>query len=129
MATEFLCWYGEVSVSEEFEPLDYTEEQRTQKNAALQENIKSRTTWLRLFFILVFVAIYGVSRIIIGTVIISQFFFVLITGQRNDRLNGLGQGLATYTYHIVLYLTFNTEVRPYPFEMDWPNGPPEKSGS
>jgi|TARA_B100001750_G_scaffold69203_1_gene55241 hypothetical protein len=115
-------------VSDEFEPLDHTEDQRTQKNAALQENLKSRTTWLRLFFILVFVALYSISRIVIGAVIISQFVFVLITGQKNERLNGLGQGLATYTYHIVLYLTFNTEVRPYPFEMDWPNGPPGEGG-
>ena len=115
-------------VSDEFESLDQTEGQHTQKNTTLQDNLKSRTIWLRLFFVLAFIAVYSISRIIIAAVIISQFFFVLITGQKNERLNGLGQGLATYTYHIILYLTFNTEVRPYPFEMDWPNGPPGEGG-
>ncbi len=114
-------------MNDEFEPLDYTDLHGTQKNTTLQENLKSRTIWLRLFFIFVFIAIYSVSRIIISAVIISQFFFVLIAGKRNERLNELGQGLATYTYHIILYLTFNTEVRPYPFEMDWQSSLPEES--
>ena len=115
-------------MSDEFESLDHIEGQHAQKNATLQDNLRSRTTWLRLFFILVFIAIYSISRIVIAAVIISQFFFVLVAGQKNERLNGLGRGLAAYTYHIILYLTFNTEVRPYPFEMDWPNGPPGESG-
>jgi hypothetical protein len=36
----------------------------------------------------------------------------------------LGQALATYTYQIIRYLTFNTEERPFPFDSDWPAGPP-----
>ncbi|MGB5259977.1 MAG: DUF4389 domain-containing protein [Gammaproteobacteria bacterium] len=32
--------------------------------------------------------------------------------------------MATYTYQIINYLTFNTEDRPFPFDLDWPAGPP-----
>jgi hypothetical protein len=49
---------------------------------------------------------------------------VLFTGQKNQPLLGLGQSLATYTYQIVLYLTFASEVRPFPFDADWPPGAP-----
>ena len=43
--------------------------------------------------------------------------------QIHHDLAGFGQSLATYTYQIVMYLTFNTEEQPFPFA-DWPSGPP-----
>jgi len=87
-------------------------------------NIKSHSTWLRLFFMLVVVLLYGVSRIVTGAVIVLQFFWMLFTGGTSKQLQDLGQGLATYTYQIILYLTFNSEQRPFPFDADWPAGPP-----
>jgi hypothetical protein len=85
-----------------------------------EEHIKSRTTWLRLLFMIIFVFLWGVSRIVVGAVVVLQFFWVLFTGETNDRLKGLGQSLATYTYQIIRYLTYNTESRPFPFDDDWP---------
>ena len=90
----------------------------------LKEHVKARTTWLRLFFMLVLVVLYGISRIVVGAVVALQFFWVLFTGKTNQRLEQLGQALATYTYQIVRYLTFNSEMRPFPFDLDWPTGPP-----
>ena len=87
-------------------------------------NIKSRSTWLRLFFMLVVFLLYGVSRIVMGAVVVLQFFWLLFTGGTNKKLQHLGQTLATYTYQIILYLTFNSEKRPFPFDTDWPAGPP-----
>jgi hypothetical protein len=87
-------------------------------------NIKSHSTWLRLFFMVVVVLLYGVSRIVTGAVIVLQFFWVLFTGGINKQLQDLGQALATYTYQIILYLTFNSDQRPFPFDSDWPVGPP-----
>lgn len=85
---------------------------------------KSRSTWLRLFFMLVMVVLYSLSRVVVGAVVVLQFFWVLLTGETNKRLEKLGQALATYTYQIILYLTFNTEERPFPFDADWPTGRP-----
>ena len=90
----------------------------------LGDNVKSRSTWLRLFFMFVVAFLYGISRVVIGAVILVQFFWVLFTGNTNRRLDALGQSLATYTYQIVRYLTFVTEERPFPFDADWPAGPP-----
>jgi hypothetical protein len=97
---------------------------RSESIKSFTSNIKSRSTWLRLFFMLVIVILYGVSRIITGAVVALQFFWLLFTGVANERLQQLGQALATYTYQIILYLTLNTEQRPFPFDSDWPAGPP-----
>lgn len=83
-------------------------------------NIKSKPIWLRLFFMFVVSLLYSVSRIIVAAVVVAQFFWVLLTGEVNEKLKVLGKSLSTYTYEIILYLTFNTDVRPFPFDADWP---------
>jgi hypothetical protein len=93
--------------------------------APFEENVKARSTWLRLFFMLVVALLYGVSRFVVAVVVLLQFFWVLFTGASNENLQRLGQALATYTYQIVLFLTFTTEERPFPFDADWPTGPPK----
>lgn len=91
---------------------------------SFKRHVRYRNTWRRLFFMLVVVLLYGVSRVVVGAVVVLQFFWLLFTGETNRRLQRLGQALATYTYQIILYLTFNTERRPFPFDADWPTGPP-----
>jgi hypothetical protein len=95
-----------------------------EENRSVMRNVKSRATWLRLFYMVVIALLYGVSRIVMGAVVVLQFFWLLFTGGTNTRLRELGQALATYTYQIILYLTFNSEQRPFPFDADWPAGPP-----
>ncbi len=90
----------------------------------VKENLKTRSTWLRLFFMFVVILMYSVSRVVVGVVVLLQFFSVLFTAETNKPLVIFGQSLATYTYQIVRYLTFNTEQRPFPFDLDWPDGPP-----
>jgi hypothetical protein len=93
-------------------------------NRPIGEHLKSPNTWMRLLFMIVMGLLYGISRLVVSAVIVIQFFHVLFTGQKNQPLLGLGQSLATYTYQIVLYLTFASEVRPFPFDADWPPGAP-----
>jgi hypothetical protein len=90
----------------------------------LEDNVKSRSTWLRLFFMIVVSLLYGVSRLVVGMVVVLQFFWVLFTGNTNPSLDSFAQSLATYTYQIIRYLTFVSDERPFPFDADWPVGPP-----
>jgi hypothetical protein len=101
---------------------DSTEGQPQSK--VVKENLKRGSTWLRLFFMFVVVILYSVSRVVVSVVVLLQFFWVLLTGETNKPLENFGQSLATYTYQIISYLTFNTEERPFPFDLDWPAGPP-----
>jgi hypothetical protein len=63
---------------------------------------------------------YAVARLVVGVVVLLQFLHVLFTGETNPRLKDLGLSLARYVYQVVEYLTFNTEVRPFPFDEEWP---------
>ncbi len=91
------------------------------EESSLAKNLKSKSIWMRLLFMLVITFFYSISRIVVGAVIVVQFFWVLFTGNTNQKLQILGKSLATYTNQIILYLTFNTEERPFPFDMDWPS--------
>ena len=93
-------------------------------NGSLENNLKSRSTWMRLLFMLVFVVFYAVSRLVVIVVVIAQFLTVLITGKTNQQLKDFGQALSTYTYQMLRYLTFNTERRPFPFDAEWPSEHP-----
>jgi hypothetical protein len=95
-----------------------------QQPLSVKEHLKQRSTWLRLFFMLVVVLLYSVSRIVVSVVVLLQFCWVLFSGETNRKLEEFGQSLATYTYQIIRYLTFNTEERPFPFDLEWPYGPP-----
>jgi len=85
----------------------------------LKGNLKDSSAWLRLVFMLLFSIIYSVAEVVLVMVVVFQFFFVLLSGGRNDKVLSLGSQLSTFIYQIVRYLTYNSDIRPYPFS-DWP---------
>jgi hypothetical protein len=91
----------------------------------LKSNLTSNTTWKRGLHMLLFALLYGVAEVVLAAVVIFQFGSQLITGRANRRLLNLGQQLATYLYQIILFLTYKSEQKPYPFEA-WPKGAPSK---
>ena len=95
-----------------------------EQSKSLKSNVKSRSTWLRLFFVLVVVILYWVCATVVGAVVALQCFWLLFTGETNEKLRRLGQNLATYIYQAIRYLTFATEERPFPFDAEFPTEPP-----
>ena len=87
----------------------------------LEKNVKMRSTWLRLFFMIIFALLYGLSRLVTAAVVAIQFFHVLFTGETNEQLKTFGHSLAIYSYEVVEYLTFNTDTKPFPLEAAWPD--------
>ena len=90
------------------------------QESRLADNLKSRSTWLRLLFMILFIVLWCISRLVVSVVLVLQFLFLLFTGERNSRLAAFGQSLATYSYQLVAYLTLVTEDQPFPFS-DWPD--------
>ncbi|MEE9494640.1 MAG: DUF4389 domain-containing protein [Gammaproteobacteria bacterium] len=86
-----------------------------------KQNLQPRATWHRLFFMLVTIMLYSISRAVVSLVVVIQFFWVLFNGETHKSLLQLGGSLAIYTYQIIRYLSFNTEARPFPFDLDWPS--------
>jgi hypothetical protein len=111
-------------MSDDMPPSGNGSEGKQQYPESLKEHMKTRSTWLRLFFMFVMVLLYSVSRVVVSVVVLVQFCWVLFTAETNKPLEKFGQSLASYTYQIIRYLTFNTEKRPFPFDLDWPVGPP-----
>ena len=87
----------------------------------LKKHIREPKTWLRGFYILLFLVFYSVAKIVIFAIIIFQFILTVLTGKTNERLVQLGLSLSTYSYQILTFLTFNSDYHPYPFGA-WPSG-------
>jgi hypothetical protein len=96
------------------------DDSRNGEKSDLERNVKSRSTWLRLLFMIVFALLYALSRVVTAAVVVVQFFHVLLTGDTNEQLKSFGHSLAIYSYQVVEYLTFNSETRPYPLDASWP---------
>ncbi len=105
-------------------PPDATAEE-SQSSSTLETNVKQKSTWLRLFFMFVFTLLYGLSRVVIGAVVVIQFFYVLLTGETKEELKTFGHSLAIYSYEIIEYLTFNTNDKPFPLDGAWPASMPK----
>lgn len=110
------------------QPMDHAPPEETtggdKETSELEKNVKQKSTWVRLFFMIVLAFLYGVSRLVIGVVVVIQFFYVLLTGETKAQLKTFGHSLAIYSYEIIDYLTFNTDAKPFPFEGDWPTSLP-----
>jgi hypothetical protein len=88
-----------------------------------KKNVSSPPTWTRGLFILLFALIYGIAEMVVTAVVAFQFCYTLITGRNNRQIRDFGQDLSTFIYQIMLFLTYNSEDKPYPFG-PWPDQPP-----
>lgn len=90
----------------------------------LKENVTARSTWTRGAFTLLFVIIYYFAFFLVLGIVLFQFVLTLLTGKNNDQLLRFGQSLAAFIQQALLYITYNSEEKPFPF------GPwPEERGS
>lgn len=92
----------------------------------VKDNLKSQSTWIRGLYMLLYIVFSRIAELVLGVVILFQFLLKLFTGETNERLLKLGQGLSTYVYQIFQFLSFNTEYHPYPFGA-WPKGEPKSA--
>ena len=107
-------------MSNENPPADHVISDNNDSGIPIEENIKSRSTWLRLLFMVVFYVLATVTSAVLSVVVVLGFFWVLFTGEKNSQLQQAGQVIAAYLYEIVRYLTFNSEDKPFPFGNDLP---------
>ncbi|MCF6338801.1 MAG: DUF4389 domain-containing protein [Gammaproteobacteria bacterium] len=86
----------------------------------LRQNMTASETWVRGLFMLLFVFLLLVARVVTGAVVVIQFLFTVFTGQCNDNLREFGASLAMYVYQALLFVTYNSESKPFPFA-PWPS--------
>ncbi|MBE7526149.1 MAG: DUF4389 domain-containing protein [Nitrosomonas sp.] len=96
----------------------------------VKQRLQSTETWKQAFLMFLFIFVQGWVKFLIVLLAMFQFGSTILAGQVNSRVLKLGRQLAMYDYQINLFLTFNSEDRPFPFS-SWPAetrnpGPAEK---
>jgi len=90
-------------------------------NEEIKQGLQKKEIWQRGLYILLFTVIYGFSKLLIMGIMLFQYVTWIVTGKTNGLLLGFSQGLSTYIYQITIFLSFNSDQRPFPFSA-WPNG-------
>ncbi len=85
----------------------------------IKENAKNIDVWTRGLFILVYGVILYFLFGLIWLMVIFQFVMKLITSELNNQLLDFSDSLTKYVSQILLYITFKSEERPFPFN-PWP---------
>jgi hypothetical protein len=76
-------------------------------------------TWIRLAYMVLFALLVMAARLLVSIVVILQFALVLVFGRDNENLRNLGQGIGKWVYQAIMFLTFNSNDKPFPFD-EWP---------
>lgn len=84
------------------------------------DNLKQPSSWIRVLFMVGFaILLYVIITPIVFLLMIVQALFVLLTGELNTNLKSFGATLAQYVSQIMLFISYNSETRPFPFS-DFP---------
>lgn len=65
---------------------------------------------------LLFVFIYSAAEVVLGALVLVHFILVLIHGEPDQRLKEFGNDLSGFIYQVFLFLTYNTDEKPFPFK-------------
>ncbi len=86
----------------------------------IKEKTEDKSIWKRVLYMLLFVFAYGAAEFVMGIVVLIQLLITLVKGSTNNRLVVFGKQVALYIYDVMLFLTFNTDEMPFPFNA-WPD--------
>ncbi len=87
-----------------------------------KKHLTERSIWMRLVYMIGFGIIYNMAEVALVVIIVFQFLSKLFTGQLNPQLLNFSHSLSIFLYQIWCFLTFNTEILPFPF-LPWPTTP------
>ena len=92
----------------------------SEKYEDIVDNLRQPSAWIRVVFMLAFaVFLYLIIAPVILVLIIVQALFAVITGAENENLRFLGSALTVYVSQILEFVTYNSEIKPFPFS-DFP---------
>jgi len=89
----------------------------------MRENLIDEGIWMRGVFMVLFLIAYNIVEFLILLAALFQFVAVLFTGRVNKTVLRLGNNLSLFALETFQYLTFNSNLRPFPFS-PWPDEEP-----
>ena len=93
-------------------------------NEDFKKMLSAKDKWIRAIYMLLFLVIFMIARFIVYVVIAVQFLMTLFTNNLHKKTLDFSEHLNTYIRQILMFLTYNSEDKPYPFSA-WPE---EKGG-
>jgi hypothetical protein len=84
-------------------------------DSKLKAKLSSKNKWIKALYILLFLAITFIVKLIIWFITAFQFITVLFTDHPNKMLLEFSEHLSVYIAQIFRFLAYNTEEKPYPF--------------
>ena len=91
---------------------------RSEAAGQAKQDVTTRGLWLRFLFMVLFWFVFCVLHGLLALMVGVQFLIVLFSGSPNQRLVKFGHELGIYYHDIIVFITFKTEARPFPFS-DW----------
>ena len=82
-------------------------------------SLLSRKTWIRIAYMALFLVLLVLARSVLLILVILQMGIVAISGADNEKLRELGQSLSKWVFQTLMFVTFNSEKKSFPFD-DWP---------
>jgi len=86
---------------------------------SLKKNLTERASWERGLYVLFFAIVYHFAEVVMYFFVIVQVLWALFTGRPNERLASAGRRIADYLRDLVLFMTYNSQEKPFPFS-DFP---------
>jgi hypothetical protein len=83
------------------------------------DNLKQPSVWVRIILMFAFAVVLYPVFLVLLVLMIAQMLFVIITGESNANLRSLGIALSAYIFQIVQFMSYVTDVKPFPFS-DFP---------
>jgi hypothetical protein len=74
---------------------------------------------IKILYLILFCIIYGLTDIVLFTIVFVQTLLNLFTGEPSESLKDFGKSLGIYLKQISEFLSYASEEKPYPFS-DWP---------
>lgn len=85
----------------------------------LKSNLTSSKHWVRFLYMILFAFFLYIASFFMIILVAVQFVFALLTGAENTKLRVFGRELTLYIHQTLMFLTYNTDFKPFPFA-DWP---------
>ncbi|MEZ5587352.1 MAG: DUF4389 domain-containing protein [Sedimenticolaceae bacterium] len=72
-------------------------------------------SWERILHMLVLGAAYTIAETVLIALIIGQILFRVVSKEANEPIRRLGKQLSGYLYEIMLFMSFNSDRKPFPY--------------
>ena len=90
------------------------------KKKEIEKNLKDKSNWTRLVFMVLFAIAYGVAEVVFFALVVFQFLSKVVTGSLFENVSAFSSSLTAYIKQILDFLSFANDTRPYPLS-DWPS--------